>query len=423
MASRAGIKLSKALARIDALTVRRIAEGKYKPKKRALHDGGGLFLRTPESGGGSWVFRFQSGGRVHMMGLGSVAQVGAPEARDMAAQYRKLLAAGQHPLHERRQERRQQQAEVRAAGTTFREVAELVLADIEASPRSAITRRSWRQVLETYAYPALGSKPAGEIERHHVLDVLRPLWGTMRDTSRRLRRRIEAVLDRAIDEKVASGPNPARASDLKRSLAAYVVAPRGNHKALPWRQVPGLMQKLLANDSLSAKALRLAILSGCRTSEVIGARFDEFAHGIWTVPAERMKGEVGKRRPHRVPITSGIQSVVDALKPKPGQKISPLLFANPSTGEPLSNMAMLQLIKGMGYECTTHGMRSALRDFAGDNGFAREVAEAALAHVVPGVEGSYARSDLLARRRELMQAWSDHCLGVAKPAKVARRRK
>jgi hypothetical protein len=105
---------------IDALTVRRVAEGKYKPKTRALHDGGGLFLRTPDSGGGSWVFRFQSGGRVHMMGLGSAAQIGAPEAREMAAQYRKLLAVGQHPLHDRREERRQRHAEQRASGTTFR---------------------------------------------------------------------------------------------------------------------------------------------------------------------------------------------------------------------------------------------------------------------------------------------------------------
>ena len=77
MASRRGITLNKALARIDPLTIRRIAEGRYKPKATSLHDGGGLYIRPPENGGGSWYFRFQSGGRVHLMGLGSVAQVGA----------------------------------------------------------------------------------------------------------------------------------------------------------------------------------------------------------------------------------------------------------------------------------------------------------------------------------------------------------
>jgi integrase len=62
------------------------------------------------------------------------------------------------------------------------------------------------------------------------------------------------------------------------------------------------MKKLLANGSLSALALRLTILGATRTSEMLGARFEEFQHGTWTIPAARMEGEVGKRRPHRVPL-------------------------------------------------------------------------------------------------------------------------
>jgi len=155
MASRKGVRLSKALARIDALTLRRIASGKHLPNQRWIHDGGGLFLRVRQ-GGGSWAFRFQVNRRTHFMGLGSLAHVGAPEAREMAAQLRKARTLGQHPLQDRREERRQKRETQRANGTTFKQVAEQVLTDFEASQRHPATRRSWRQVLEDYAYSGAG---------------------------------------------------------------------------------------------------------------------------------------------------------------------------------------------------------------------------------------------------------------------------
>jgi integrase len=219
--------------------------------------------------------------------------------------------------------------------------------------------------------------------------------------------------------------NPARYQDLKRGLSAFVAErPRGNHKALPWRQVPALMKRLRANHSLSSYALQLTILAVTRTSETLGARFSEFSHGRWTIPAERMKGENGKRRAHRVPITSGIERVLADLEY--GRALSPQLFANPSTGEPLSNMAMLVLLKGMGIDATVHGFRSSFRDWAAEQGYPREIAEAALAHVVSGVEGAYFRSDLFEQRRVMMEAWATFCLGRADTAsqpKVGRKTK
>lgn len=130
--------------RIDSLTIRRIAQGKLKAQVRSLHDGGGLYVR-PRDGGGSWMFKYQTGGALHTKGLGSVAQVGAPEAREMARQFRSGLTRGSDPLHERRQERRKQRTEQRAWSTTFKQVAEQVLTAYEASTRNATTRRSWHQ--------------------------------------------------------------------------------------------------------------------------------------------------------------------------------------------------------------------------------------------------------------------------------------
>ncbi|WP_170303694.1 tyrosine-type recombinase/integrase [Reyranella soli] len=224
------------------------------------------------------------------------------------------------------------------------------------------------------------------------------------------------MIDEALTLGLSDRPNPARYAELKRSLSAFVAeAPRGNHKSLPWREVPKLMTRLCANDSLSAYALRLTILAATRTSETLGARFDEFAHGTWVIPPARMKGEVGQRRQHRVPITTGIAKIVEDLRP--GEERSALLFAGSTATKPLSNMAMLMLLKGMGIDATVHGMRASFRSWAADHGYARELAEAALAHVVPGVEASYQRSDLLDARRAMMQAWSDFCLG--KPSKAA----
>lgn len=411
-------KILKTLHRIDPLTVRRIGDGKYKPRQRALHDGGGLYLRL-RPGGGSWAFRYERDGKPVWMGLGGVQQVDAPTAREQARQFRQSLGLGQHPLHERREERRQQRAERKAAGTTFRVMSEQVLAAFEQSNRHPKTIRSWRQVLTDYAYPAFGSKLLDDIERGDVLAVLRPIW-KMADTPRRLRRRIEAVFDEAIALQLTQKSNPARWADLKHGLAAFEVKrPRKNHAALPWRQVPALMKKLVTNGSLSATALRLTILAVTRTGETLGGRYTEFGHGRWTIPAERTKtGKV-----HRVPITTGIEAVLADLDY--GRKLSQLLFANPTSGEALSNMAMLMLLKGMGYTETVHGFRSSFRDWCADHGYPRELAEAALAHVVPGVEGAYFRSDLFAARAEMMQAWSDFCLGAgrAKPSKPTTNRK
>jgi hypothetical protein len=214
-------KLDKSLARINALTLRRIAEGTLKARRGKLHDGGGLyvFLRP---GGGSWVFKYQIARQARSMGLGSLAQVAAPHAREMAREYRAMVKLGDDPLHHRKVQRRQQRAEERAGRTTFRDIAQLVLADYDASAFDEKTRRSWRQVIETYAYPVLGNRVLDDIEHGDILDVLRPIWAGKPDTARKARRRIEHIFDEARTRKLTSKPNPARYADLRRSLAAFV---------------------------------------------------------------------------------------------------------------------------------------------------------------------------------------------------------
>jgi len=261
----------------------------------------------------------------------------------------------------------------------------------------------------------LGDRALDDIGTSEVLDVLRPIWGTKHETARKVRFRLEYLFDEARHKRLMTRDNPSRMNDLKRPLARITVnGNRNHHKALPWRDVPALMKRLRQDHDLSSYALRLTILSALRTSESLGGRFDEFDNGAWSIPRNRMK----TRKPHRVPITTGIAEIVNELLPL---RRGALLFPSNRSTVPLSVMSMPMKLRGLGYDCTVHGFRSSFRDFAAENNFPREIAEAALAHVVPGVEGAYFRSDVFDQRRDLMQAWSDFCLGVTS-AEVTKRR-
>jgi integrase len=159
-------------------------------------------------------------------------------------------------------------------------------------------------------------------------------------------------------------------------------------------------------QGVSALALLFTIFTAARTSESLQALKTEFrlAEQVWVVPPERMKGE----RQHRVPLSDAAMGIVEqAMQHSSG----PYLFPGQRSGRPLSNMAMAMLLRRMGRpNITVHGFRSSFRDWAGDEThFPREVAEAALAHVIGDeAEQAYRRGDALAKRRALMQAWADY---------------
>jgi integrase len=171
---------------------------------------------------------------------------------------------------------------------------------------------------------------------------------------------------------------------------------------MPWRNVPAFMERLRERDSLSARALEFLILTASRTGEVIGMRWDEvdFEAKVWMVPAGRMKAKVE----HRVPLSDRAVEILKGLATENNAAAS-LIF-------PLSNMALLQMLRGMdGNGFTTHGFRSAFRDWCGERtNFARDIIEFALAHKLPDkVEAAYRRETAVEKRRALMQAWAKYC--------------
>jgi integrase len=364
-------------------------------------DGGGLHLFVREDGSRQWVFRYAYGGKQRDMGLGALRDVTLAEARQRAAVAREHVRQGRDPKAER-------DAARRAAGgiPTFGQVADELVDGIEHGFRNEKHRAQWRMTLKEYAKP-LRSKPVDQIATADVLAVLQPIWQTKPETASRLRGRIERVLDAARAKGHRSGENPARwRGHLDSLLPKRPKLTRGHHAAVPFNDVPAFMAKLGGESGVAARALELTILTAARTGETIGAKPEEIDLDakVWTIPASRMKAG----REHRVPLCGRAVSILrEMLKLRSGA----FVFPGAKPNKPLSQMALAMALRRLHPGVTVHGFRSAFRDWAGERThFPREVAEAALAHVVgDATERAYRRGDALEKRRKLMDAWAAFC--------------
>jgi integrase len=375
------------------------------------NDGDGLYLRVKSPGSASWLYRYRTNGKLRDMGLGAYPAVTLAEARDLATDARKLAKTGTDPLEARKRLRAELEAEQRRAAalaTTFESVAQDYIDSQRAGWKNAKHASQWSNTLATYAFPVIGNLPPNEITTEHLLKILRPIWTRVPETASRVRNRIELVLDAAKAVGLREGENPARWRGHldklfpKRSKVSKVV----HHPALPWQEAPAFIAELRKHNSLSHRALEMTILTCCRTSEVLEARWDELDlnEGIWTIPEERMKA--GKS--HRVPLTSPLRSLLESLNRIDD---SPFLFPGQKEGQSLSNMSMLMTLRRMGYKhITVHGFRSTFRDWAAENtSHPRDVCEQALAHTLESsVESAYRRGDMFEKRRKLMEDWAQY---------------
>ena len=326
--------------------------------------------------------------------------VSLAEARNKAHEARKMLEAGKNPIEAKRQA-----AIIEAGKPTFGAIADALIAAKECEWRNPKHRAQWRMTLETYAAP-LRARPVDEIDTAAVLDVLKPLWQTKPETASRLRGRIEAVLDAAKAQGHRSGENPAAwRGHLAHLLPKRGILTRGHHAAMAYADVPAFVAQLREREALAALALEFCILTATRSGEVLGARWWEIdlSAKVWTVAAERMKAA----REHRIPLSERALAILEKLSEA---RTGELIFPGQRAGKPLSNTAMEMLLRRMDQDAVTvHGFRSAFRDWAGnETHFPREVAEAALAHVVGDkAEQAYRRGDALEKRRALMEAWAN----------------
>ncbi|MBM1585387.1 tyrosine-type recombinase/integrase [Sulfitobacter mediterraneus] len=370
-------------------------------------DGNGLYPVVDPSGARRWIVRVVVKGQKNKkgaplrtdFGLGGADIVTINQARERALEYRRMAKQGLNPRFNARQEI-----------PTFEEVAQQVHIDRMPTWKSAKHGQQWINTLRDYAFPKIGRMPIDSIDQPEVMMCLVPIWTEKHETAKRLAQRIKTVLDVARSKGFRSGENPVTAIKDAQALPK-VKAKVAHHKAMHWKDVPAFYADLKTRKAMAAKALMFTCLTGSRTSEVLGLRWEEvdFEERVWTCPAERMKTS----EEHRVPLTDEMLEILEPLK----AMLSGYVFEGRKRHKPLSNMSMLMLLRRMKIEgVTVHGFRSTFRDWAGEvANVPREVAEKSLAHSVGSdVERAYARSDLLEKRRGLMARWSDFVSGSSR---------
>jgi integrase len=394
--------MARTIGRLTALKVR-------QAKKPGLYaDGANLYLQIGKTGAKSWIYRYKVAGRDRLMGLGPLRDVGLTEAREAALNSRRMQRAGVDPLDAKRRERARGKLAA-ARSLTFAECARSYIATHEAGWRdSGKSARQWTASINSYCAPVFVDAPIQDVDTALVMRVLEPIWTIKPETGRRLRGRIESILDWATARGYRQGENPARWRGHLQNLLPLrsKVARPVHHPALPYRELPAFMAELRLEEGVGAAALEFCILTAARTGEIIGARWNEidFVERLWIVPAARIKAE----REHRVPLSDAALAIlVKMASVRHGDFVFP---GGRRTGWPMGHMTMLRTLSRMRRgQLTVHGFRSTFRDWCAEQtNFPAEAAEMALAHKVRNkVEAAYRRGNLLAKRRELMQAWAE----------------
>lgn len=391
---------------LSAVTVKNeVRPGRYA-------DGAGLYLVVSETGARQWLWRGVVHGRRRDLGIGSARLVPLKDAREIARRWQRIAREGGDPAAERDRERRK--------SLTFAEAARGYWTEhIEPNNRNGKHNAQWLRTLETHAFPAIGALPVHAVRQADVLRVLTPIWTETAETARRVKQRLAAVLDWCIAAGHRETANPVEGVTKGLPRQRDKVA---HHAALPWADLPALMQRLGEVEGVGALALRFAILTAARSGEARGATWAEIdlEAAVWTIPAERMKAEVE----HRVPLSAPAVALLRGV-----QGLSPT-FAFPSPVGPkkgapagsrrLSDMTLAKVLKRLDVDAVPHGFRSTFRDWAEEaTDYPHAVKEAALAHTVRDkVEAAYRRTDLFAKRREMMDAWA--AWATSTPGKVVR---
>ena len=397
-------------------TITDIKARNIRPADPAIAHGGitGLALHPSKTKGhGKWVLRYVSpvSGKRRNAGLGTYPEISIAEVGKRAAAMRIELAEGKDPLEEKAR------IEGKPQVPTFKEAAHTLHRDLLPGWKNPKHGQQWINTLQEYVFPKLGSKLLHEIQPGDVAEVLKPIWLTKAETASRVKQRIHAV----ISWGWAHGYCQSNPVDVVGHLLAQqpgkAVRTR-HHPAMPWREIPEFVQKHLRlgnRPEVTRTLLEFVILTACRSGEARGITWNEIdlKNKIWTIPAERMKAKL----PHRIPLSP---RVVEILHDQKGRHET-LVFPSARDKVELSDMAITSVLRRLkahsdtpGKVATTHGFRSSFRDWCSENGYARDLAERALAHTIKDkVEAAYHRTDLLEQRRGLMNAWEALVTGTA----------
>jgi len=372
----------------------------------------GFYLKVTGIGTGNFVYRYRQSGKLRELGLGSARQPGGVKVTDARSAAKAASVdryEGRDPIARKRQLGARSTSE--GAVNTFDQVAAHLISSKEQGWRNKKHRQQWQNTLDMYASPIIGNLDVASITVPDVRQVLEPIWQDKAETARRVRGRVEQVLDYATAMELRSGENPARLKVLRFVLPDQQSQVE-HHPALAFEDAPAFMASLRAEEGFGARGLELLLLTGCRTQEVSAARWDEvdLESNTWTVPAVRMKGKPGKRKSHSVPLSSVAAKLLEGL-PRLNEYVFPSTTKR-RAGLPMDKDAMAATLRRMNRtDLTVHGMRSTFRTWAAEQrpDVPGDVAEACLAHTIADkVVKAYNRATFMEMRRELLESWAQY---------------
>jgi integrase len=377
--------------RLSAAFVRSAPEGKYC-------DGDGLWLVKRADGGAQWVLRLTVHGRRREMGLGKLQDVSLRTARDLADAARRAVADGRDPIHERAE----RNCAALRSDTSLAAIASAAFEARKAELKGEGQAGRWFSPLKIYVLPKLGRVPVEKVTQRDIVEVLQPLWHNKADTAEKALNRLGIILKHA----AALGIDV----DLQATTKAKALLGKSRHKivnvpSVRWQDVPQFYASLF-ELTITNLSLRLLILTGVRSGPLRHLRLDDVVDGVWTIPAEQMKGRVGKTDSFRVPLSEEALRVIELARPFARDGY---LFPSMRTGV-ISDATMSRMMERRGMSERPHGFRASLRTWLAEATDAPyEVAETVLSHVVGSSSARpYHRTDYLEQRSVLMQRWAKY---------------
>jgi integrase len=385
------------------LSDKEIKSAKPKDKEYILSDGDGLRLRVKPNGSKLWLLNYKhptKGTRTNL-GLGQYPTLSLANARKKAFDAKELLAQGIDPKEEKN---RQQQAHKAIHEHTFFNVSKRWFEVKQDSVTDDYAKDLWRS-LERHIFPALANTPISNINAPVVIQILKPIEakGSL-ETVKRLSQRLNEIMNYAVNSGLV------QANPLTGIKAVFKKPKKENMAALTPAELPELMQAI-ANASIKRTTrclIEWQLHTMARPNEAAGARWDEIdlKNNLWTLPPERMK----KRREHRIPLTEQMLALLDVMQPISGHR-EYVFPSDRDPKKPCNSQTANMAIKRMGFagRLVSHGLRSLASTTLNEQGFERDLVEAALAHVDDNqVRSAYNRTDYLERRTPMMCWWSEH---------------
>ena len=390
-----------------------------KPYGKPIADGtiSGLRLHAGEQKGhGKWLMRFTSPetSKRRDMGFGIYPEVSITEARKSAAAARELIRNGFDPIEARKADKHSRSIDAQAL--TFEKAARQFHADNKPGWNNPKHAAQWINTLDTYVFPHFGNRNVDDLKAKDFADALRHIWLEKAETASRVKQRCSSVMDWCAAQELI-GANPVGVVTKLLPKQPKIRDRVVHHPAMPWQDVPVFIEGVLlaGNPTLSKTMLEFLILTAARSGEVRAMTWDEvdLVDCVWTVPAERMKANAA----HRVPLSGRAIEILEGQKEL--AKHPDLVFPSQGGSVP-SDMILTKFLRDQkvassekGRVATAHGFRSSFRDWASENGYARDYAERALAHTVSNqTEAAYHRTDLLEQRRGMMEAWARYVCGM-----------